>query len=74
MQAGAKATREIFPDALVALHFANPEKADSYDTYASKMDYYKVYSVIGNRLGNPADFVYVFAGNATVDNMREHVV
>ncbi len=42
MQAGAKAAREIFPDALVALHFANPEKADSYDTYASKMDYYKV--------------------------------
>ncbi|MBR3929018.1 MAG: glycosyl hydrolase 53 family protein [Clostridia bacterium] len=42
MQAGARATREIFPDALVALHFANPEKADSYATYAKKMDYYKV--------------------------------
>jgi len=42
MQAGAKATREVFPDALVALHFANPEKAGSYETYASKMDYYKV--------------------------------
>lgn len=42
MQAGAKATREIYPDALVALHFANPEKADSYATYAKKMDYYKV--------------------------------
>lgn len=42
MQAGAKATREVYPDALVALHFANPEKADSYATYAKKMDYYKV--------------------------------
>lgn len=42
MQAGAKAAREIFPEALVALHFANPEKADSYETYAKKMDYYKV--------------------------------
>ncbi|MBQ1256737.1 MAG: glycosyl hydrolase 53 family protein, partial [Clostridia bacterium] len=42
MQAGARATREIFPQALVALHFANPEKADSYETYAKKMDYYKV--------------------------------
>ena len=42
MQAGAKATREIFPEALVALHFANPEKADSYATYAKKMDYYQV--------------------------------
>ena len=42
MQAGAKATREIFPDALVALHFANPEKGGSYLTYAKKMDYYQV--------------------------------
>ena len=42
MQAGAKATREIFPQALVALHFANPEKADSYAVYARKMDYYHV--------------------------------
>lgn len=42
MQAGAKATREIFPEALVALHFANPEKAGSYATYAKKMDYYQV--------------------------------
>ncbi len=42
MQAGAKATREIFPEALVALHFANPEKEGSYATYAKKMDYYQV--------------------------------
>jgi len=42
MQAGAKATREVFPQALVALHFANPEKTGSYDTYAKKMDYYQV--------------------------------
>ena len=42
MQAGARATREVYPDALVALHFANPEKVDSYATYAKKMDYYKV--------------------------------
>ena len=41
-QAGSKAVREVFPDALVALHFANPESAGSYATYASKMDYYKV--------------------------------
>ena len=41
MDAGARATREVFPDALVALHFANPENADSYRTYAKKMDYYE---------------------------------
>ena len=42
MQAGAKATREICPEALVALHFANPEKAGSYADYAKKLAYYKV--------------------------------
>ena len=41
MDAGARAAREIYPDALVALHFANPENTDSYRTYAKKMDYYE---------------------------------
>ena len=41
MDAGARATREVYPDALVALHFANPENADSYRTYAKKIDYYE---------------------------------
>ena len=41
-QAGAKAVREEFPDAMVALHFANPEKVGSYADYAKKLDYYKV--------------------------------
>ena len=42
MQAGSKAVREVFPDALVALHFANPETEDRYSSYASKLDYYSV--------------------------------
>ena len=42
MQAGAKAVREVFPKALVAVHFANPENADAYASYASKLDYYQV--------------------------------
>ena len=37
MDAGARAVREIYPDALIALHFANPENTDSYRTYAKKM-------------------------------------
>ena len=41
-QAGAKAVREVFPEAMVALHFANPENAGSYATYASKLNYYNV--------------------------------
>lgn len=42
MQAGARATREIYPEALVALHFTNPEKEGNLATYARKMDYYQV--------------------------------
>ncbi|MBQ2178699.1 MAG: glycosyl hydrolase 53 family protein, partial [Oscillospiraceae bacterium] len=42
MQAGARATREVWPDALVAVHFANPEKAGAYRTYAEKLAYYDV--------------------------------
>lgn len=42
MQAGARATREVWPDALVAVHFANPEKAGAYQTYAEKLAYYDV--------------------------------
>lgn len=41
MGAGSRAVREIFPEALVALHFANPESGN-YMTYAKKLDYYQV--------------------------------
>lgn len=33
MNAGSKASREVCPDALVALHFANPEKVTNYNNY-----------------------------------------
>ena len=47
--AGSKAVREVFPDALVAIHFANPEKEGSYANYASKLNYYNVdYDVFGS--------------------------
>ena len=40
--AGSKATREACPEALVALHFANPERGGAYADYAWRMDYYNV--------------------------------
>ena len=46
MDAGARAVREVYPEALIALHFANPENTDSYRTYAKKMDYYEKNSLI----------------------------
>ena len=46
MDAGARAVREVYPEALIALHFANPENPDSYRTYAKKMAYYEQYGLI----------------------------
>ena len=42
MTAGSKAVREVCPGALVAVHFANPENADQYLNYASKLAYYSL--------------------------------
>lgn len=48
MNAGSQAVREIYPEALIAVHFANPENAENYMTYASKLDYYSLdYDVFG---------------------------
>lgn len=42
MNAGSKAVREVCPNALVAVHFANPEKAESYESYGKNLEYYQV--------------------------------
>ena len=42
ISAGSKAVREVFPNALVAVHFANPENAESYASYGKNLEYYGV--------------------------------
>ena len=42
MSAGSRAVREVCPNALIAIHFANPEKAESYVSYSANLDYYGV--------------------------------
>ena len=42
ISSGSKAVREICPEALVAVHFANPEKTDSYVSYSKNLEYYQV--------------------------------
>ena len=42
ISAGSKAVREVCPGALVAVHFANPEKAESYVSYGKNLEYYGV--------------------------------
>lgn len=51
---GSRAVREVFPEALIALHFTNPEKISNYREYASKLAYYekqanmKIYDVFAS--------------------------
>ena len=64
MQAGSKATREVYPEALVAVHFANPEKYTNYIDYAKKLEYYNVdYDVFGSS--------YYPYWHGTLDNLAE---
>ena len=42
MSAGSRAVREVCPNALVAVHFANPEKVTNYASYSKNLDYYGV--------------------------------
>ena len=42
MNAGSRAVREVCPNALVAVHFTNPEKLNSYEGYGKNLDYYQV--------------------------------
>ena len=42
MNAGSQAVREVFPDAQVAVHFANPEKAGTYRYYANQLFQHQV--------------------------------
>ena len=66
MDAGARAVREVYPDALIALHFANPENADSYRTYAKKMDYYEKNGLIHYDIFATSYYPY---WHGTLDNL-----
>ncbi|QUC66973.1 glycosyl hydrolase 53 family protein [Aristaeella hokkaidonensis] len=68
MDAGSRAVKEVYPEALIALHFANPEKPDSYRTYASKMAYYEQYGLIQYDVFATSYYPY---WHGTLDNLSE---
>jgi len=64
MSAGSRAVREVCPDALVAVHFANPEKITNFDSYGKNLEYYQVdYDVF-------ASSYYPF-WHGTLDNLAQ---
>lgn len=42
LQAGAEAVREVYPEALIAVHFSNPEQPGTYREYAKRLKEYGV--------------------------------
>ena len=42
MSAGSKASRKVCPEALVAIHFSNPELVGRYESYSKELDHYGV--------------------------------
>ncbi len=76
MDAGSRAIREVFPEALVAVHFTNPESVDNMLNYASKLDYYKLdYDVFGSSYypywhGTPENLTSVLSEIATTYNKK----
>lgn len=42
MSAGSRAVREVCPDALVVVHFSNPEKVTNYEEYSYNLSKYEV--------------------------------
>ena len=68
MDAGARAAREVFPGALVALHFANPENTDNYRTYAKKLDYYEKNGLIHYDVFATSYYPY---WHGTLDNLSQ---
>ena len=68
MDAGSRAVREVYPDALIAVHFANPENTDSYRTYAEKLAYYEKYGRINYDVFATSYYPY---WHGSLDNLSE---
>ncbi|MBQ9978479.1 MAG: glycosyl hydrolase 53 family protein [Clostridia bacterium] len=64
MNAGSRAVREVCPEALVVLHFTNPEKVTNYKNYAYQLSAQRVdYDVFASS--------YYPAWHGTLENLTE---
>ena len=68
MDAGARAVRETYPDALIAVHFANPENPDTYRFYANQLAQYEKNGLIGYDVFASSYYPY---WHGTLDNLAE---
>ena len=68
MDAGSRAVREVFPETMVAVHFANPENPDSYRFYAERLAQFEKDGLIQYDVF--ASSYYPF-WHGTLDNLAE---
>ncbi len=77
---GAKAVREVFPKALIAIHFTNPEIISNYQDYAKKLDYYNLdYDVFASSYypfwhGSLDNLAFILSEIATTYNKKVMVM
>ena len=66
---------KVFEDSVQYYGHSNKRFLPTYSKeYVDQLDYYKVQDIIKQRLANPADFLFVFAGNVGIDKMRECII
>lgn len=67
--------KKVFEDSVRYYNTSNKRYLPSYSqTFADQMDYSRIQSTIKGRLANPADFIYVFTGNADIEEMRGYII
>lgn len=66
---------KVFEDSVAFYNTSNRRALPTHSKeYIDQMDYFKIQSVINKRLGNPADFIFAFAGNVPIEQMREYIL
>lgn len=70
---GSKATREVFPEALVAVHFTNPEKIGRYEGLADKLNYYEKAAGLEKPLYDVFASSYYPFWHGTLDNLKNEL-
>lgn len=67
--------KKVFEDSVEFYNFSNKRFIPTHSReYVDKMDYYKIQKAIAGRLANPADFVFAFAGNVEIEELKGYVV
>lgn len=63
--------KKVFEDSVMFYNSSNKRYVPTHSReYVDQMDYYKIQKAINGRLANPADFVFAFAGNVDVEEIK----